>query len=60
MTEVLVDDIVNEVLNGFWNSKLITCPVCKATIDLISQDLEMESNFYLCANCGCTIPKPRK
>ena len=60
VTEVFVKDVVDEVLNGFSNSKLITCPVCKATIDFISQDLEMESNFYFCANCGCTIPKPRK
>ena len=60
VTEVFVKDVVDEVLNGFSNSKLITCPVCKATIDLISQDLESESNFYFCANCGCTIPKPRK
>jgi len=60
VTEVFVNEIVNEVLNGFSNSKLITCPICNATIDLISQDLEMESNFYFCANCGCTIPKTRK
>jgi len=60
VTEVFVNDIVNEVLNGFSNSKLITCPICKATIDLISQDLEMKSNFYFCANCGCTIHKTRK
>jgi len=60
VTEVFVKDVVDEVLNGFSNSKLITCPVCKATIDLIGQDLEMESNFYFCANCGYTLPKPRK
>ena len=60
VTEVFVNDVVDEVLNGFSNSKLITCPVCKATIDFVSQDLESESNFYFCANCGCTIPKTRK
>ena len=60
MTEVFVNDIVEEVLNGFPNSRLITCPICKATIDLISQDLESEANFYFCANCGFTMPKPRK
>ena len=43
-----------------FNSKLITCPICKATIDLINQDVESESNFYFCANCGFTLPKPRK
>jgi len=60
VTEVLVNEIVNEVLNGFTNSKLITCPICKAAIDLIGQDLESESNFYFCANCGYTLHKPRK
>jgi predicted RNA-binding Zn-ribbon protein involved in translation (DUF1610 family) len=60
VTEIFVDDVVDEVLNGFSNSKQITCPICKATIDLISQDLESESNFYFCANCGFTLPKPRK
>jgi len=60
VTEVLVNEIVNQVLNGFSNSKLITCPICRATIDLIIQDLESESNFYFCANCGFTIPKTRK
>ena len=60
LTEVFVKNVVDEVLKGFSNSKLITCPVCKVTIDLISQDLEMESNFYFCANCGYTLPKPRK
>jgi len=60
VTEVLVDDVVNEVLNGFWNNKLITCPICKATIDLASQDIEAKSNFYFCAKCGLILPKPRK
>jgi hypothetical protein len=59
VTEVFVDDVVDEVLKGF-SSKLITCPICRATIDLIGQDLESESNFYFCANCGFTISKPRK
>ena len=57
VTEVFVDDVVSEVLNGFSNSKLIPCPICKATIDIISQELESESNFYFCANCGFTIKR---
>ena len=60
VTEVFVDDVVNEVMKGFSITKLITCPICKATIDLIGQDIESESNFYFCANCGFTINKPRK
>jgi len=42
------------------NSKIITCPICRDTIELISQELESASNFYFCANCGYTIHKPRK
>jgi len=60
VTEVFVDDVVDEVMKGFSSTKLITCPICKATIDLIGQDLESESNFYFCANCGFTINKTRK
>ena len=41
-------------------SKIIACPNCRATIDLIGQDIESESNFYFCANCGLVISKPRK
>ena len=58
--ESLTDDVVDEILNGFSDNKRITCPICKATIDVISQDHESESNFYFCANCGLTLPKPRK
>ena len=60
VTEVFVEDVVDQILKGFSNSKLIPCPICKATIDLIGQDLESESNFYFCANCGYTLHKPRK
>ena len=60
MTEVFVDEVVDEVMKGFSLSKLMMCPICKATIDLIGQDLESESNFYFCANCGFTITKPRR
>jgi len=60
VTEVFVEDVVDQILKGFSNSKLIPCPICKATIDLIGQDLESESNFYFCANCGLTLPKPRE
>ncbi len=52
LTEIIFHDIVNEVLSGFDNKKLVTCPICGASIDLICQDLESESNFYICANCG--------
>ena len=57
MTEVFVDEVVNEVMKGFPMNKLIICPICKATIDLIGQNLESESNFYFCANCGLTLHK---
>jgi len=56
----LTDDVVDEILNGFSESKPITCPICKATINLISQDIEAKSNFYYCAKCGFTLSKPRK
>ena len=52
LTEIIFDDVVNEVLLGFDNKKLVSCPICKACIDLIGQDLELESDFYICANCG--------
>ena len=60
MTKLFVDDVVDEVLKGFSSSKLIMCPICRSTINIIGQDLESESNFYFCANCGFTIRKPRK
>ncbi|MEJ2240576.1 MAG: hypothetical protein P8Y18_00305 [Candidatus Bathyarchaeota archaeon] len=53
-------DIVEEVLQGFSIKKIITCPICKATIDCISQELESESNFYYCANCGYTTKRSKK
>ena len=56
----LTDYVVNEILNGFSDSKPITCPICKANIDLANQDIEAKSNFYFCAKCGFTLPKPRK
>ena len=59
MTEIFVDEVVDEVMKGFSCSKMITCPICKATIDLIGQDLESDSNFYYCANCGFTINKQK-
>ena len=42
-----------------FNSKIVTCPICKATIELSCQDRESASNFYFCANCGLTLPRPR-
>ena len=60
VTEVFVDEVVNEVMKGFSGGKLVMCPICRSTIDIIGQDLESESNFYFCANCGFTINKPRK
>ena len=57
MTESIVKDIVNEVLNGFSQNILIPCPICKATIDCVGQDIESDSNFYFCANCGFSIKK---
>ena len=53
-------DTVEEILQGFSIKRIITCPICKATIDCISQELESESNLYYCANCGHTIKKPEK
>ena len=50
-------DTVEEILQGFSIKRIITCPICKATIDCISQELESESNFYYCANCGHKIKK---
>jgi len=58
--ESLTDDVIDEILNGFSDSKMITCPICKTTIVLISQDIEAKSNFYYCAKCGFTLFKPRK
>jgi transcription elongation factor Elf1 len=55
----LTYDVVDKILNGFSDRKLITCPICNATIDLASQDIEVKTNFYFCANCGLTLPKPR-
>ena len=60
MTKIIVYDLVDEILNGFSKSRLITCPSCKSTIDPISQDLESESNYYFCPKCGLTLPKTRK
>ena len=57
LTEIIFHDIVNEVLLGFDNKKIVTCPICGASIDLIGQDLESESNFYICANCGFKIKR---
>jgi len=56
----LTNDVVDEILNAFSDRKMITCPICKATINLISQDIEAKSNFYYCAKCGFTLSKPRK
>ncbi len=58
--ESLVEDVVDEILNGFSYNKLVTCPICKATIVRVSQDVEAKSNFYYCARCGFTLSKPRK
>ena len=57
MSELFVDSLVSEVLDGFPNNKMINCPVCRSTIDLIAQELESESNYYFCANCGFTLAK---
>ena len=57
MSELFVDSLVSKVLNGFTNNKMIKCPVCKAIIDLIAQELESEANYYFCANCGFTLEK---
>lgn len=48
---------IHKIESADNNSELITCPICKATIDLMSQDLKSESNFYFCANCGLVLPK---
>ncbi len=58
--ESLTDDVVNKILNGFSYNKPITCPICKATIVFINQDIEAKSNFYYCAKCGFTLSRPRK
>jgi predicted RNA-binding Zn-ribbon protein involved in translation (DUF1610 family) len=58
--ESLTDDVVDKILNGFSNNKPITCPICKATIVLINQDIEAKSNFYYCAKCGFVLSRPRK
>jgi hypothetical protein len=50
-------DIVEEVLQGFSINKIISCPICRATIDCIGQELESDSNFYYCANCGFSIKR---
>ena len=57
VSEIIVSSLVNDVLKSFSNNKMINCPVCRATIDLIAQELESESNYYFCANCGFTIEK---
>lgn len=57
MTNVFVDDVVDAVLNGLTFERLLTCPLCKATIDPKCQDLESDSDIYLCANCGFTVPR---
>jgi transposase-like protein len=58
--ESLADDVVDEILNGFSYDKPIICPICKAAIVLVSQDIEAKSNFYYCAKCGFTLSRPRK
>ena len=60
MTEVFVDEVVDEVINGFHGDKVISCPICRAIIDLMGQDLQSMSNYYFCANCGFTINRPKK
>jgi len=58
--ESLADDVVGEILNGFSYNRAITCPICKDTIVLISQNIEVKSDFYYCAKCGFTLSRPRK
>jgi len=55
--ESLTVDVVNAILNGFSENKLITCPICKNTIDCRKQDVETKSNFYYCSKCGFTISR---
>ena len=57
LTEIVFHDVVNEVLSGFDNKKMVTCPICRASIDLIGQDLESESDVYVCANCGFKVKR---
>jgi len=57
LTEFVFEEVTGEVLSGFNNSKLVACPTCRAILDLIGQDLESDSDFYECANCGFKIKK---
>ncbi|MCW4031137.1 MAG: hypothetical protein NWE80_02100 [Candidatus Bathyarchaeota archaeon] len=56
----LADDVVEEILNGFPERLVITCPVCKTNIDLASQVQKAISNLYKCAKCGFILPRQRK
>jgi len=58
--ESLTSDVVDKILNGFSYNKPIICPICKATIVPISQDIEAKSNFYYCAKCGFVLSRPQK
>jgi hypothetical protein len=60
VTKRLVEETVDEILFNFTLGKLMTCPICRAIMDLTGQKLESDSNFYFCANCGFTIAREMK
>jgi predicted RNA-binding Zn-ribbon protein involved in translation (DUF1610 family) len=60
VTKRLVEETINEILNNFSLGKFMTCPICRAIMDLTSQKLDSDSNFYFCANCGFTIAREMK
>jgi len=57
LTEFVFEEVTDKVLSGFNNTKLVACPTCRAILDLIIQDLESDSDFYECANCGFKIKR---
>ena len=55
--ESLAIDVVDSILKGFSENKMVKCPVCRNTIDCTKQDSETKSNFYYCSKCGFTLSR---
>ena len=55
--ESLAFNIVEQILTGFFDRAIITCPICKSIIDCTGQDAETISNFYYCKKCGFIVSR---
>ena len=55
--ESLAFNIVDQILKGFSDIEIITCPICKSLIDCTGQDVKTNSNFYYCKKCGFTVSR---